>query len=71
VAVVASQGVLPEWVPLLSVPNPAGIWLAFPVSNLVAALIAFLWFSRGTWQDADLTDRGYATPEVDSQAIDD
>jgi putative MATE family efflux protein len=71
VAVVASQGLLPEWVPYFSVLNPAGIWLAFPVSNLVAALIAFLWFSRGTWRDADLTDRGYATPEVDGQAIDD
>jgi len=30
-----------------------GIWLAFGVSNVVAALLAFAWFTRGTWRDAD------------------
>jgi len=30
-----------------------GIWLAFGVSNVVAAALAFAWFTRGTWRDAD------------------
>ncbi len=27
-----------------------GIWWAFPVSNLIAAAFAFLWFKRGDWK---------------------
>jgi putative MATE family efflux protein len=27
-----------------------GIWWAFPVSNLIAAIFAFLWFRRGDWK---------------------
>ena len=37
-----------------------GIWLSFGVSNVVAAAIAVLWFTRGTWRDAD--------PRVDADA---
>ncbi|MDS0300107.1 MATE family efflux transporter [Halogeometricum sp. S1BR25-6] len=33
----------------------SGIWLAFAVSNAVGATIAYLWFRRGTWRQADLT----------------
>ncbi|SIR96489.1 putative efflux protein, MATE family [Haladaptatus litoreus] len=33
-----------------------GIWLSFAVSNVTGAVIAFLWFRRGTWREADLTD---------------
>jgi putative MATE family efflux protein len=39
-----------------------GIWLAFAVSNVVAAALAYAWFKRGTWRDADLTERGTAEP---------
>jgi putative MATE family efflux protein len=35
-----------------------GIWLAFAISNTVGAALAFLWYRRGTWRDADVTDRG-------------
>lgn len=27
-----------------------GIWWAFPISNLIAAIFAFLWFQRGDWK---------------------
>ncbi|WP_254272931.1 MATE family efflux transporter [Haloarcula marina] len=30
-----------------------GIWLAFGISNVLAAGIALAWFLRGTWRDAD------------------
>jgi len=33
-----------------------GIWLGFAVSNVLAALLAYAWFVRGTWRDADLTE---------------
>jgi putative MATE family efflux protein len=36
--------------------GPDGIWMAFAVSNVLAAGIAIVWFRRGTWRDADLTE---------------
>ncbi|SNZ11854.1 putative efflux protein, MATE family [Natronoarchaeum philippinense] len=41
--------------------GPSGIWLAFAVSNTVGALVAYAWYKRGGWRDADVTDDG-ATP---------
>ncbi|NEU55784.1 MATE family efflux transporter [Halorussus sp. MSC15.2] len=32
-----------------------GIWLSFAVTNVVGASVAYAWFQRGTWRDADLT----------------
>jgi Na+-driven multidrug efflux pump len=56
VAWVASQGVLPiDWW-FFGQPDARGIWLSFAVSNIVAAVVGFAWFRRGTWRDADLTD---------------
>ncbi|MDS0260371.1 MATE family efflux transporter [Haloarcula sp. S1CR25-12] len=30
-----------------------GIWLSFGVSNVIAAVIAVAWFTRGSWREAD------------------
>jgi putative MATE family efflux protein len=57
-----------------------GIWIAFFVSNVAGAGIAWLWFRRGTWRDSDV--RGapssgdvraddVATDDVNSPAVDD
>ncbi len=45
--------------------GPDGIWLAFAVSNVAAAVIAFGWFQRGTWRKADLTDDEVSSNETD------
>ena len=31
-----------------------GIWLAFPVSNVAGAVIAYAWYRRGTWQSGSV-----------------
>ncbi|WP_284011851.1 MATE family efflux transporter [Haloarcula pelagica] len=31
-----------------------GIWIAFFISNIAGATIAWLWFRRGTWRDGDV-----------------
>jgi putative MATE family efflux protein len=36
--------------------GPDGIWISFTVSNAVAAVLAILWFQRGTWRDADVRE---------------
>ncbi|SHH56464.1 MATE family efflux transporter [Halobaculum gomorrense] len=42
---------------ILGLPLPAfdstGIWMSFAVSNAAGAAIAYLWYRRGTWRDAD------------------
>jgi putative MATE family efflux protein len=35
--------------------GPTGIWAAFLVSNVLGAGLAFGWFRRGRWRDADAT----------------
>ena len=54
VAVVASQALLPTDWWFLGAPDPRGVWVAFAVSNVVGAAVAFLWFRRGTWRDGDV-----------------
>ena len=33
-----------------------GIWIAFPVSNIVAAIATLVWFKKGTWKDKKITE---------------
>jgi len=35
-----------------------GLFASFIVSNVVGAVVAYLWFRRGTWRRADLTEEG-------------
>jgi Na+-driven multidrug efflux pump len=55
-----------------------GIWLAFAVSNVAGAAIAYLWYARGGWRDADLTEgpgprgpHGVSTDADGEPAVDD
>ncbi|EMA48641.1 MULTISPECIES: MATE family efflux transporter [Halococcus] len=34
-----------------------GLWLAFPISNVVGGLISYFWFRRGSWRNTDLTSQ--------------
>ncbi|WP_336001010.1 MATE family efflux transporter [Halorientalis halophila] len=43
--------------------GPSGIWASFAISNVLAAAVAFLWFRRGTWREADLTEDGETDEE--------
>jgi Na+-driven multidrug efflux pump len=52
----ASQGYAPPGFYFLSEASPVGIWFAFAVSNVLAATLAAVWFRRGTWREADLTE---------------
>jgi len=67
IAYVASQGVLPTDLWFLGQPDVRGIWIAFFTSNVAGAVIAWLWFRRGTWRDGDV--RGQDDP--DDVALDD
>jgi Na+-driven multidrug efflux pump len=65
IAYVFSQGLLPFDVWIFGEPTPKGIWFAFVVSGIVAAVVALLWFESGSWRDGNLTDD--VTREVGSE----
>jgi putative MATE family efflux protein len=55
IAYVASQFEFPiPLVPPEAVFGVRGIWIAFFASNVAGAVIAWLWFKRGTWRDGDV-----------------
>lgn len=37
-----------------------GLWLAFAISNVAGGVIAYLWFKRGTWRDANLAKEEFS-----------
>ena len=75
VAYVASRGLVPVDVWFFGAPDARGIWLGFFASNVVGALIAWLWFRRGTWRGGDVRGRrapgGPDADEVDPATGDD
>jgi putative MATE family efflux protein len=60
---------------LVTAIGPTGIWWGFIVSNIAGAIIAYAWFSRGTWKSGDVRGVGDGPPggsETTSEAsIDD
>ncbi len=57
IAYVASQGVVPLDLWFFGSPTPTGIWFAFAVSAVVAAVVAAGWFELGKWRGGNLTRR--------------
>ena len=63
IAYVASQGLVPIDGWFFATPSPTGIWFAFAVSGVIAALVAATWFESGGWRGGDLTGRGADTTD--------
>jgi len=60
ISILALGGVrLPvAWVASQYFLGVSGVWLSFAVSNVVGAFVAWSWFRRGTWRDADVRGEG-------------
>lgn len=41
--------------------GPVGIWWSFPISNLVAGIVAFSYFKTGYWKKRVIRDRSFLT----------
>ncbi|WP_035478968.1 MATE family efflux transporter [Gelidibacter mesophilus] len=41
--------------------GPTGIWWSFPISNLIAGIVAFAYFKTGYWKKRVIRDRSFLT----------
>lgn len=41
--------------------GPEGIWWSFPISNLIAGIVAFIYFKTGYWKKRVIRDRSFLT----------
>lgn len=46
-----------------------GIWWAYPISNIAAALVAVIWFSRGTWKKKKITEEIKLSEKTTEEAM--
>ena len=46
-----------------------GIWIAFPITNIVGVIIAMLWFAKGTWKEKNITDEFKMSEKISEETI--
>ncbi len=46
-----------------------GIWAAFPAANIIVAVIAIIWFMKGTWKQKQITEEIKLTKETTKETI--
>jgi len=64
---VAYFGVRPPAILGVDSLGTTGIWIAFLVSNVLGAVLAYAWYRRGTWRDADPT--ADEVPGIDDELV--
>ena len=46
-----------------------GIWIAFPITDVIAAIITILWFARGSWKKKKITEEIQIIKRIEEEAI--
>ncbi len=46
-----------------------GIWIAFPAANVIATIITYAWFKKGTWKEKKITDEIQLEKETTEETI--
>jgi Na+-driven multidrug efflux pump len=46
-----------------------GIWVAFPIANIIATIITILWFLKGDWKTKKITEKIKISEKVTEEAI--
>jgi putative MATE family efflux protein len=49
--------------------NAVGLWWAFPITNIMTAIVSVYWFSKGKWKEGKLTKEEIEMIEVTDQTI--
>lgn len=45
--------------------GPVGIWWSFPISNVIAGIVAFIYFKTGYWKKRVIRDRSFLTASAE------
>ncbi|MGK5091565.1 MATE family efflux transporter [Deltaproteobacteria bacterium TL4] len=46
-----------------------GLWMAFPIANIIAAIISVSWFAKGTWKKQKITEGTMLISETTKETI--
>ena len=46
-----------------------GLWIAFPIVNVLAVIITVIWFTKGTWRQKQITEEIKLTKETTKETI--
>lgn len=46
-----------------------GIWIAFPAANIIATIITYAWFKKGTWKQKKITEEVMLERETTEETI--
>ncbi|MDD3399518.1 MAG: MATE family efflux transporter [Candidatus Paceibacterota bacterium] len=46
-----------------------GIWIAFPVADIIATVVTIIWFLRGTWKNKKITEEVKIKEKIAEEAI--
>ena len=46
-----------------------GLWIAFPVTNVLAAIISMVWFMKGTWKQKQITEEIKLTEKTTKETV--
>lgn len=46
-----------------------GLWIAFPITNITAAFISIIWFTRGTWKQKKLTEEFKLVEQISNETM--
>ena len=46
-----------------------GLWIAFPVTNIIASIISIVWFMKGTWKQKQITEEIKITEETTKETL--
>jgi len=46
-----------------------GIWVAFPIANVITAIVAVVWFMKGTWKKKKITEEIKITKKISEETM--
>ena len=49
--------------------NEVGVWMAFPIANIIATLVTVIYFMRGTWEKKKITEEIKLRKETTEETI--
>jgi Na+-driven multidrug efflux pump len=46
-----------------------GLWIAFPITDLVVTIITIIWFKKGIWKQNQITEESVLSNEISEETM--